>query len=234
MQTATDAFAGADRLSPRRRDGLPRRRRPSYRLLTVVPVLGLMAILVLATGTDPAALSILAVVATLFVGGWFVSAAVSASGGRTRYAALREEVGREGVAVRSTTWVDDGRPVAASERDDGRKPGRRHQLLSFTEAGIELRERPVGGRRGATLLPYAAIDHVEVGTATFSDWTERAVLIAGRIDGRPVELGVVPVVESSVLVSPVTDAAYGALLERIIACAESGRAPEELVDRATG
>jgi hypothetical protein len=107
-------------------------------------------------------------------------------------------------------------------------------MLSFTEAGIELRERPVGGRRGATLLPYRAIDHVEVGTAAFSDWTERAVLISGRIEGRPVELGVVPVVESSFLLEPVTDAAYSALLERIIACAESGHAPGELIDRATG
>jgi len=61
-----------------------------------------------------------------------------------------------------------------------------------------------------------------VGTATIGDWTERAVLIAGRIEGRPVEFGIVPVDESSLLISPATDAAYRALLGRLIACAKSG------------
>jgi len=203
-------------------------------VLTVVPVCGGMGVLLLATGNDPTTVGFPALLAAVFLIACLISAAVSASGGRARYAALHEAVGADGVAVTSTAWIEDGRPVPASERDDGRKPGRRHQLLSLTEAGIELRERPIGGRTGATVLPYSSIDHVGVGTATFTEWTDRAVLIVCRVDGQPVELGVVPVDESSFLLAPVTDAAYRAFLERIIAVAETGRKPDELLDHAAG
>ena len=136
----------------------------------------------------------------------------------------------DGIALRSTAWIESGLPSAASERDDQRKPGRRHQMLAFTPAGIEFRERPIGGPHGAGVLPYDAIDHVEVGTATFSDWSDRAVLIAVRVEGRLVEFGIVPVQESSLLISPVTDVAYRALLERLIACATSGGHVSAAVD----
>jgi hypothetical protein len=158
---------------------------------------------------------------------------VSASGGRTRYRALREAVGAEAVAIRSTAWITDGVPVEASDAADGRKPGRGHQLLVFGADSLELWERPAGGG-GTAALPYAAIDHVEVGVASFSDWTDRAVLVAARVRGRRVELGIVPVDDASLLLHPVTDAAYRDLLERIIACAESGRAPGPAVDRRRG
>ena len=194
-------------------------------MLSVVPVCLFIAIVILATGTDPAGLGFLALLAIVFLGGCIVTTVVSASGGRTRYAALREAVGADGVAVRSTAWIEDGQPVAASDNDDARKPGRRHQLLTFTPDGIELRERPIGGRGGATLLPYTGIDSVEVGTATFNEWTDRAVLIAGRVEGKSVELGVVPVDAPSFLLSPVTDATYRALIERIVACAETAERP---------
>lgn len=220
--TAGVPFEWSVRLSPRRRPGLPRRRRPAYRVLTVIPVCVLASAVIIVTGTDLAALGAVALVVSLFVTTWFALVFASASGGRTRYRALREEMGKDGVALRSTTWIDSGVPFSASEQDDGRKPGRRHQMLAFTPAGLEFRERPIGGANGATLLPYDAIDHVVVGTATFSDWTERAVLIAGRIEGRPAEFGIVPVNESSLLISPVTDAAYRALLDRLITCAKSG------------
>ncbi|MDR6905192.1 hypothetical protein J2X63_000878 [Agromyces sp. 3263] len=220
--TTVIPFEGSDRLSPRRRPGLPHRRRPTYRLLTVIPVGAGAIIVVVATGMDLAALGAVAIVVSLFVTTWFAQILVSASGGRTRYRALREAMGNDGIALRSTAWIESGLPSAASEQDDQRKPGRRHQMLAFTPVGLELRERPIGGSNGATVLPYAAIDDVRVGTAAFSDWSDRAVLLAGRIEGRPVEFGIVPVDESSLLIWPATDAAYRALLERLIDCATSG------------
>jgi hypothetical protein len=231
MQTTMGIpFERSARLDPRRRPGLPHRRRPTSRLLTVIPVGVGVIVVILATGTDPAALGAVALVVSLFVTIWFAQILVNASGGRTRYRALRDAMGDDGIAIRCTTWIDSVTPVAASELDDQRKPGRRHQMLAFTPAGLEFRERPIGGPHGATVLPYDAIDHVEVGTATFSDWSDRAVLIAARVEGRPVEFGIVPVEESSLLISPATDVAYRALLERLIACATSGGHVSAAVD----
>ena len=163
----------------------------------------------------------------------FTVGLVSASSGRARYRALRESVGAEAVAIRSTAWIMDGVPVEASDAAEGRKPGRAHQLLMFGADGLELWERPAGGG-GTVALPYTAIDHVEVGVASFSDWTDRAVLVSARVRGRRVELGIVPVDEASLLLHPVTDAAYRDLLERIIACAESGRAPGPALEQPAG
>ena len=152
----------------------------------MIPVGVGVIVVIVATGTDPAALGAVALVGSHFVTIWFAQILLNASGGRTRYRALREAMDDDGIALRSTAWIESGLPSAASERDDQRKPGRRHQMLAFTPAGIEFRERPIGGPHGAAVLPYDAIDHVEVGTATFSDWSDRAVLIAARVsrDGR--------------------------------------------------
>ena len=125
MQIAAGVpFERSARLSPRHRPGLPRRRRPAYRVLTVIPVCVLASAVIIVTGTDLAALGAVALVVSLFVTTWFALVFASASGGRTRYRALREELGKDGVALRSTAWIDSGVPFAASEAHRVREVGR--------------------------------------------------------------------------------------------------------------
>ncbi len=61
---------------------------------------------------------------------------------------------------------------------------------------------------------------IDVGTASFGDTTERAVIIAGSERGVEYTIGVVPVDPSSGTLMPVDDATFRAFAEGLIARAE--------------
>ena len=191
MQIAAGVpFERSARLSPRHRPGLPRRRRPAYRVLTVIPVSVLASAVIIVTGTDLAAPC---------ARSWARMASRSKAPHGSTPASPSQHPSRTTAASRAdvTRCLHSHPPVSSSE------------------------SAPSAARTAQPCFPTTPSTTFVVGTATIGDWTERAVLIAGRIEGRPVEFGIVPVDESSLLISPATDAAYRALLGRLIACAKS-------------
>ena len=142
---------------------------------------------------------------------------------RTRLSALGEEVrGPNTVPVRSTVGFEASRPVECTAADDRRWPGRAFQVVTLSEVGFEVRERPSGGPAGAAFVPWADVASIVAGTAGFADASQRAVLVAAEVRGRPCLIGLSPI--DGERVSPVTGDEFLRLVGEMRARADAVRA----------
>lgn len=217
-----DYFASSPRLRARRTPGLPAARRPTA--TAVVGVLVAASTLAIGVGgTNGPGAGIVAAAAAVIIGAgvsWILHFVVR-SEGRIRLRALREQVGADAVAVRSTAGFAASRPIERDLRDERRKPGRAFQLLTIEPDGFELRERPAGGANGVAFVPWASVEAIRVGSADFSDVSERAILIAAEVDDRAFLLGLSPLDDSTGRIRQAREDEYLRLIHELIRRSEA-------------
>lgn len=150
---------------------------------------------------------------------WLVFRVAFGSWSRNRLAMLVERFGDTGdldFAVRSTASFDRFPPAESGLLHDYTHPWHSYQLAVLGESGIELRQLPRSGQSGGARLQYANIDVIADGTATFSDFSDRAVLIRGRENGVQYEVGIVPVERESLMLTPVKDPEFQRILSALV------------------
>lgn len=227
--TVQQAFASL-RLHPRASERRSRRRTVAWPLVVLIIAVGFIAGSSVARRTDPGA----GVVAGLTVGAagtviWLICRLAAGSWSRNRLAILDSRFGESGdrvFAIRSTASFDRFPPTESGLLHDHTHPWHSYQIAVLGEAGIELRQLPRRGQSVGARLRYSNIELIVDGTATFSDFTERAILVRGRENGVQYELGIVPVQETLML-TPVDEVEFQRILSELVARAgaASGATP---------
>lgn len=218
--TQEQAFASL-RLHARASGRRSRRRTVGWPLVTLIIAVGFIAGSSVAKRTDPG----MGVVAGLTVGTactviWLISRLGTGRWSRQRLAILDGRFGELGdavFAVRSTASFDRFPPTESSLLTDYTHPWHGYQLAVLGEAGIELRQLPRRGQSVGARLRYSNIELIADGTATFSDFTERAILVRGRENGVQYELGIVPVQRESLMLTPVDEVEFQRILSELVA-----------------
>lgn len=201
-------------LTPRERPGLPYRRRPGGIQLTIILIV--TGVLLGVRASQDGAIGALSAVPTILIllAVAAASAVISFGVSRRRLRQIRDRLslGSEAISVRTTADFSTFPPGEISSVEAYTRPWHTYQLMTLTDSGIELR---ASGRSGARLR-YSRMDAVVVGVAASGDYTERAILIAGREKGRSYQIGIVPVAESSMLLRPLDDEQFRGILDEII------------------
>ncbi|MGH3705209.1 MAG: hypothetical protein ACRDT9_11315 [Agromyces sp.] len=224
IPTDEPSFAGL-RLHARASVRRLQRRTVAWPLVTVVVAAGATVGAAVAQRTDPAmgAMAGLAACAAAVVI-WLVSRLAHGIWGRNRLAILSGRFGDAGAvvfAVRSTASFDRFPPTESSLRTDYSHPWRSYQLAVLGEAGLELRQMPRAGQSVGARLRYSSIEVIADGTATFSDFADRAILVRGREKGVLYEVGIVPVRRESLMLSPVDEDGFQRILSELVVRAQA-------------
>jgi hypothetical protein len=150
---------------------------------------------------------------------WLVWFAV----GRSRLRRLREglDPGVDCVAVRTTADFSSFPPTQRSVFDTYVRPWTTYQLLTLTPGGMELRTFPRAGWSGGARLRFERVATVNVGTADFGDLRERAIIVTGTERGTEYAIGIVPVKETSIVITPVSDHEFRDLADELVTAAEA-------------
>ena len=206
-------------LSIRKRSGFPARRRPGWLYLTIAVVIMLLAALLVgrSQGTQAGIAAGGAVLLWIMVSSPLLL--VFFGFARTGLRRVRDSAGlgtTTATAIRSTADFSAFPPVEIALATSYTRPWQTFQLMSLTDKGIELRTIPKHGWSGGAHLRFDRMNHVEIGSASFGDFTERAILIAGHERGSSYCIGIVPVDETSITLKPVTDEVFRSCFEDII------------------
>jgi hypothetical protein len=217
--TSEQPFAGL-RLHARTSDRRSRRRTIAWPLITLIIAVSIIAGSIAAKRTDPG----LGVVAGLTVCAagtviWLICRLATGNWSRKRLAILDSRFGASGdavFAIRSTASFDRFPPTESDLLHDHTHPWHSYLLAVLGDVGIELRQLPRKGQLVGARLRYSNIDVIADGTSTFSDFTERAILLRGRENGVLYELGIVPVQRESLLLAPVDEVEFRRIFSELV------------------
>lgn len=210
-------------LSVRRRAGLPPKRRLGALYLTIISVIVIIAGVTVGSRSGPVN-GTLAATATLMLPLlmtplWLVSFAI----GRSRLRRLRDASDRAAdcLAVRTTADFSSFPPSERRTFDTYVRPWTTYQLLTLTPEAMELRTFPRMGWSGGARLRFDRVATVDVGSADFGDFRERAIIVSGTERGREYAIGIVPVREQSLLIVPASDQQFRDLADEVVTAAEA-------------
>jgi len=217
--THAEPFAGM-RLQAHAPGRRSRGRVVAWPLATLIITLGVVVGSNVAMRTDPGT----GVVSGLMAGAvaaaaWLVFRVVFGSWSRKRLAILADRFDDSGdvvFAIRSTVSFDRFPPIESGLLHDYTHPWHSYQLAVLGEAGIELRQLPRKGQSVGARLRYSNVEVIADGSATFSDFADRAILVRGREKGVPYEVGIVPVRRDSLMLKPVDDSEFQRILSEFV------------------